>query len=181
MSSGWVPRAEFESALVTIGELQSHLAALQARVTALEGSAGYISGAPQETDFEVVTGGRGDQTPTSTAAASTGADLPPHRVSVAQGIGAWIRRALRGEQRGNSGRDLVNLASRIYVGAQDSQNNQFNPPRVFNCFREVKSLCSNSSGDFGNSIFVGFPSKTEARIAVVAAGLIVPDALTRLR
>lgn len=147
----------------------------------MESAAGYTGGTAHEVDFEVVTSGVADQTPAFTAAASTGADLSPHRVSVAQGIGAWIGRALRGEHRGSSGRDLVKLASRVYVVAQDYQENVFNPPKVFNCFREVKSLCSNSEGDFGVSIFVGFPSKAEARIAVVAAGLNVPDALTRLR
>ena len=98
------------------------------------------------------------------------------REEVAAGIGRFFVRALNGGQRGDSGRDRIGLASRIYVVVKDHSGAvSTNPVRVFQRFTDVKRLCSGAEGHFGDSIFCGFPSIREARCAVATAGFSWPS------
>ena len=96
---------------------------------------------------------------------------------MADEIGAYIRRCLSGNNRGSSGREKVNLANRIYVVARDSHDKVYDPVRVFNSWRDTQPLVTVGPGpgrQFGDSVFVGFPSQWEAKRAVAAAGLSWP-------
>lgn len=122
--------------------------------------------------------------PSSTTGSATGASergVPATadtswsvRERIAGDIGRFFVRCLEGTNRGSSGRDRLNLPSRVYVVIRDKAGFiTRDPVRVFTKFTEVKSLCA-ESGDFGQSIFCGFPSQREAKIAVEVAGLSWP-------
>ena len=82
----------------------------------------------------------------------------PEREEVARGIGRFFVRALEGGHCGNSGRDRIALPSRLYVVIRNRAGLvTTNPVRVIYRFSEVKLLCA-QEGDFGDSIFCGFPS-----------------------
>ena len=101
---------------------------------------------------------------------------PAARGALARQIGQFLRRALAGEFRGTSGRDRLNLQNRCYVVAADYLGTPINPPRFETQFAVVRDLCRRGQ-DPGRSVFVGFATKWEARIAVEEAGLIVPVSL----
>ena len=91
------------------------------------------------------------------------------REAVAKEIGAFLKRSLSGEHRGESGRSkLKNLQNRV-----DKDNKVYDPVLLVKSYSEVRSLCQSSSG-WGDSIFVGLPSAAEASIATCAAGLRWP-------
>lgn len=98
------------------------------------------------------------------------------REEVAAQIGGFLRRALRGEKRGPSGRErLRGLASNFYIVVRTYTGETFqHPVRVFTRFHLVKALCYRS-GTWGNSIFVGVPTEREGEIAVSEAGLGWPS------
>lgn len=55
-----------------------------------------------------------------------------------------------------------------------------NPPLIFFTWTEAKPLCvCVLRGQPSDSIFIGLPSKEEARVAISAAGLEFPAALQR--
>ncbi|CAE7945064.1 ANK3, partial [Symbiodinium necroappetens] len=65
----------------------------------------------------------------------------------------------------------LNLANRIYVIARDAAGNLYDPVRVENTWRDTQPLVSIGPGpakQFGDSVFVGLPSKWEAKRAVAA-------------
>ena len=115
------------------------------------------------------------------AAAAGGTVEPPGPVSwtfreaVARDIGLWLRRALNGEHRGNSGRERVALSSRYYLVLRDLQGRVYQDPvLVFNRFTPVKRLCQEGR-NWGDSIFIGAPTIREGQIAALAAGLTWPN------
>ena len=114
----------------------------------------------------------------SEASAGTEVDKEDHpgRRQLAIGIGRFLRRSLNGEHRGSSGRDRLKLANRCYLVAADFRGNRLARPICTESFQEVKNLCK-VGPDTGDSIFVGFASKWEAKVACEEAGLILPDSL----
>ena len=98
------------------------------------------------------------------------------REAIADRIGEFIRRALEGDHRQSSGRDLVPLPSRIWVVAQDIHGGRYDPVRVFRSWTLTKSLVK-IGAECGDSIFLGFPSEREARRAVHTAGLRWPSTI----
>ncbi len=84
------------------------------------------------------------------------------RERVAREIGAFIVRAITGQNRGSSGRDkLKGLKSRYYLVVRDKFGQEYrNPIKVLTTFTQCKQLCS-QAGDFGDSVFVGVPSIAE--------------------
>ncbi len=100
------------------------------------------------------------------------------RERVAREIGAFIVRAITGQNRGSSGRDkLKGLKSRYYLVIRDKFGQEYrNPIKVFTTFTQCKHLCA-QAGDFGDSIFVGVPSIREGKIIAETAGLGWPPVL----
>lgn len=88
------------------------------------------------------------------------------REEVAREIGAFLSRALRGENRGSSGRGrLRDLQSRVYIVVKDYDGGiTTDPVRVFSQFSSCRALCQRR-GSWGDSIFVGLPSAAEGEIA----------------
>ena len=113
----------------------------------------------------------------STSAPPAGSSAAPCRQQVADEIGAYFKRCLSGDNRGSSGREKVNLANRIYVIVRDAADKVYNPVLVQTSWRDTQPLVTLGPGpgkQFGDSIFVGFPTKWEAKRAVSAAGLSWP-------
>lgn len=133
-----------------------------------------------EADFEVVNGGSSATSgPTSTAGSrGTGASnyTQQEREAAARDTGAFFVRALSGEPRGSSGRGRIRLQNRIYVVIRSYTGEVFTDPvGVYHNYSRVKELvCHPSAEIFGDSIFCGFPSQWEARLAVSAAGFRWP-------
>ena len=75
---------------------------------------------------------------TTTAAAAPGSDA--FRGQVADEIGAFLRRCLRGEHRGQSGREKVDLPNRLYVICRDLSGRTYNPVKVLTSWREARDL-----------------------------------------
>lgn len=77
-------------------------------------------------------------------------------------IAEFIVRCLRGEHRGESGRDRINLPSRLWVVFRDYEGISYEEPLVVNTFGLCKDRVKRGSGpDFGESVFVGLPSQRE--------------------
>lgn len=112
----------------------------------------------------------------STVAAS---DLSRERIEVAGDIGAWVKRCLAGQLRGLSGRERVQLASKYYLVFRTFDQAVHNPRLVFCSWREAKARVYSSEGQPGDSVFVGLPTKAEARLVVQSAGFSEPSALRR--
>ena len=101
-------------------------------------------------------------------------ELSDTRREAAVSVGHFFRRCLQGQPRGLSGRERVDLASRVYVLVRDFEDKIYDPVRVFNRWGDIKPLVSRSGNQLGDSVFAGFPTVQEAQIAVSSANLIWP-------
>lgn len=112
----------------------------------------------------------------------------PHPASAATGVGQegiqreaavltgrFFRRVLNGQAFGRSGRELVHLTNTCYVVIRDYAGLVTERPvRVFYNFGETSRLVAGPGGDLGSSLFAGFHTTWEARLAVETAGLEYP-------
>ena len=90
------------------------------------------------------------------------------RENICDRIAEYIRRALRGDHRGESGRDRIPLASRIWRVFRDFEGVVYQPVRVCRTFGECRALVKRGES-CGDSVFVGLPSEREAcRVAGVS-------------
>ena len=96
------------------------------------------------------------------------------RLELAKVCGRFLRRAYSGVYRGTSGRDRLKLGSRVYVVLADFSGRKFDQPKVFERFSEVKDLCKRGP-DAGSSVFLGFATQWEAKLAVKEAGFEWPS------
>ena len=172
MSSAPVTRAEFDRLSAEVRALTTLLQGLTLRGAPRENSPSGISSA----SFELVSGGVSSAGESLAAAAS---DLSAERIAVANGIGAWVKRCLVGQLRGLSGREKIGLASKYYLVFRSIDSVVHNPPLVFSTWRDTKSKVFSPEGQPGDSIFIGLPTKAEARLVVQAADFEEPTALRR--
>lgn len=115
---------------------------------------------------------------TAASAADTevlGSDSRGRRI-LAEEIGRFLRRAVEGEHRGSSGRDRLKLQNRIYVVVAGFDGIPLAEPRVESSFAVVRGICKRGP-DCGSSIFVGFATKWEAKIALETGRFFVPSSL----
>lgn len=173
-------REEVDSLKLEVARLRREFAGLRVRA----GSESYTRDSESEGSFSVVS--QGGQAASSHRAgvvpvAPTAAPASPSpslswedRDRIADGIGKFLARAVAGENRGSSGRDLVPLGSKIWIVVRDYAGQIYTPVRVSRSWGAVKPLVKPSGADPGDSIFVGVPSEREARRAVSAAGLVFP-------
>ncbi len=98
------------------------------------------------------------------------------REQIAEGVGKFLARALRGDHRGSSGRDGNPLASRLWIVCRSITGVEYNPVRVFRTWTLAKELVKRGSSA-GDSVFVGLPSQREAKTAVQRAGLHWPEVI----
>ena len=95
------------------------------------------------------------------------------RAELARGCGRFLRRCLDGVNRGSSGRDRLSLQNRGYVILADHSGALLPEARYVTSFAEVKSVCKVGQ-DCGRSIFLGFATQWEARLALETAGVPLP-------
>lgn len=84
-------------------------------------------------------------------------------------VGKFFARCLSGQHRGSS--EKVNLPSRVYVLCRDIGGQTYNPIKLFHNFSSLKPFV----GFCGDSVFAGFASLWEAKLAVSSAGLEWPE------
>ena len=135
MSEGEVLRLRAE-----VSDLRALVAALERRVSALEGAEGFevVEEAPRASNSQPATPAwlLGPSSRTALAASPTvasAAELEPRdpvRAAAAADVGRFLARACAGENRGASGRDRIQLASRYYTS----------------CWRASTGLCSRRPG-----------------------------------
>ena len=171
MSSKPATQEQVAALLERIEKQAEELAALRLRVSQLE--------LRRDSEFEVISSGPatapGSSSP-SLVLSSSG--ISEERREIARGIGRWLKRCAEGEIRGPSGRDQINLPSKLYLIIRDIHSKVYNPPLIYFTWAEAKSLCV-VRGQPTDSIFIGLPSKEEARVAISAAGFEFPAALQR--
>ena len=163
-SADSVSKAEFQALLATVEGLQSRVKELERQLLASQAST------PSE--FELVTS---EPAPSAVSVAEAASALAPERLEAAKQIGAWVKRCLRGEPRGLSGREKIGVASRFYIVVRGFDLTTYNPPKVFSSWGEAKSL-THRLGQPGDSVFVGVPTRAEVRAVCAAAGIEVPTA-----
>ena len=159
-----VLRSLCESALTRVTELEERVQRLEAereetkswtRVSSA-GSADSARGSSLEVDKE-------DQS-------------SRRRRQLAVEIGQFLRRALNGEHRGSSGRDRLKLANRCYLILADFRGRRLPKPICSDSFQDVRNLCK-IGADVGDSIFCGFATKWDAKVACLEAGVALPESL----
>ena len=134
--------------------------------------------------FELVGQEAGGSAEVSAAGPASDSSLPAsaagqswaERERICVEIGHFLTRALAGGNRGQSGRDKLKLASRLYLVIKDFRGTvTTRPVRVVAKFSEVKELCAEGNY-WGDSIFVGLPSQREGRLVCETAGFGWPSA-----
>lgn len=164
MSSGPVTRSEFEKLVAEVAELRITVRDLSERLS--------VPSPPESSsNFELV-----GETVVDVASASAASTLSPERVGIAESIGKWIKLRLVGPPCGLSGRERVPLPSRIYLVFRSVDLVLHDPPLTFSTWRDCKEVVL-SGGQPGDSVFIGLPSRAEARLVCLAAGKAEPAAL----
>ncbi len=91
------------------------------------------------------------------------------RAELARGIGAFLRRAAEGDFRGSSGRSRLNQPNRLYVIVKDYSGHRLPKVLVVKDFATCASICKRGPSA-GSSVFVGFATEWEAKIALEEFG-----------
>ena len=95
------------------------------------------------------------------------------REALADHIGDWLGSETRGIRQGPSGRDRLNLQSRVYVLTRSHSGSLFDPVLVFHRVRDFQPYIG-PGGKASRAVFIGFASEWEARRSVDRAGLQWP-------
>ena len=192
---GGSPATDLRNLEAAFARLSIRLEAAEERIAALEEGQGWepSSRAPSTSGYSVVTSAPPRQsTATSSIARPPAQEYPlpasapqqapqasrlseREREELADQIGDWLRRELDGRGGGVSGRDRLELRSRLYVLAADHRGTRFNPVRVYSRLADLRTHFLDRQNP-GQAIFIGFASSWEARRAVAKAGLSWPDA-----
>ena len=119
------------------------------------------------------------QTTLSSFRSPTVSRLSAERHEWALKVGDWLKRGLEGHV-GPSNRKENSLQSRLFVVVRDFAGQVHSPVLIFRTLSAARAVVQKPGScpaNFGNSLFIGFPSKEEARIAVTQAGLEFPSNL----
>ena len=98
------------------------------------------------------------------------------RAQLARQCGSFLRRALRGDFRGSSGRDRLKLGSSYYLVCADYEGVEYDPPLLLDRFADVRAKCKRSAA-CGRSVFLGFATKWELSLAIEEGGFSRPVGL----
>lgn len=116
--------------------------------------------------------------PASSETPASGAVVPTSdkegRASLARQIGRFLRASYEGRHFGSSGRDRLQLRSRLCVALVDYQGNRFSQPQVYREFSALSAVCKRGPS-VGDSVFVGFATEWEAKLALEAGGFAWPS------
>eukprot|EP00435_Cladocopium_sp_Y103_P049652 s1444_g15.t1 len=172
-----VPRALLDSICDQLQNLSLRVGVLERRADRAENRSEAVG---STSEFEVISGAASSVAEVAGGEGSQVGDVLVSdlagRRQLAAEIGLFLQRCVRGEHRGTSGRDRLKLQNRIYVVLADFEGNLLSEPRVESSFAPVKALCKRGS-DPGRAIFVGFPTKWEAKLALQTGGFAVAQAL----
>lgn len=157
-------RFEFEALRLTVDEL------VEARAASAVRSAGGPSEAPPASVVASASGAASAFIPTSDIVATSDKE---GRAELARHIGRFLRASFEGRRTGSSGRDRLQLRSRLYVALADYQGRRLPKPQVFREFASLAALCKRGPS-VGDSVFVGFATEWEARLALEEGGFPWP-------
>eukprot|EP00435_Cladocopium_sp_Y103_P061388 s246_g23.t1 len=168
---------EIEELRVGLERLRIHCANLESRVALLEGhpqqrtvSAGYSASFTQVSS----------PVRSQASAASTRRDVvagdTEGRIALAREIGAYLRRAYDGLPRGASGRDRLALQNKWFLVLVDFEGRRLEEPLISHSFSAIRDRCKRGS-DTADSVFIGFATKWEAKLALEAGRFPVPAEL----
>ena len=115
---------------------------------------------------------RTSTTPLSSSSALEHQEL--ERRAAAISVGRFLRRCLNGEPRGESGRSRISLPSTVYILCRDFEGRCYDPPHLHYSYGSINPFVKRG-GRFGDSVFVGLPSRWEAKLSVETAGLLWPS------
>lgn len=104
---------------------------------------------------------------------------PAEREVVCQQIGRFVRQSLRGEWHGSSGRDRINLPSKIWIVFKDFYGQEHNPVLVFRNWGSCRAIVKRGGDRLGQSVFVGLPTEQEAKLVTSLAGISWPAPSTQ--
>lgn len=177
----------FAALQAEVGELREEVDTLRLELSRLRRVVGDLraqvaaeADQRSEDSYTVVSDSRSSAGPAPAAATGgSSVDSKPaitwaERERIAKEVGRFLARSLAGEHRGASGRDRNPLASRVWLVARDFEGQILSPVRVFKSWGGCKPLVK-SKADCGDSVFIGFPTEKEARLACETAGLAFPE------
>ena len=178
MSESLDLESEVQRLIGLVDRLTLRVVSLEDRLAEAE-RFGRSEAAPSERGAPTVSS-QGAPSSTWTSVTSAVAPVLPEdtagREELARHIGRFLRRGLSGEFRGSSGRDRLRLQNRYYLICRDFHGTNLPEPLLAHSFSEVRNQCKRGS-ECGASLFVGFATLWEARIATTEAGLPLPAAL----
>ena len=138
-------------------------------------SQSQVSALPAAKDYPAKAAPRPSAAPTGSGSHQFGPS-EVEREEAARQTGRFFLRCIKGEPRGESGRSRIRLQNNIYVIIRDINGSLFTEPvRIERSYREAKRHVADSRGSFGDSVFAGFHSEWEARIAVREVGFGWPS------
>ncbi len=112
-----------------------------------------------------------EKTEAVSAAGSTLVENDRHKVL--DHIGGWIKQTLKGQRRGLSGRERLSEGNSVYLVFRDHSGRVLEPAGLYLKFSHVVPIVK-PKGDVGDSVFIGLPSREDARIVCQAAGVGFP-------
>lgn len=129
----------------------------------------FSSRAPRATGSYSLVSGSSERAGIGSSALSIAAEDSEGRADLAREIGAFLKRAAGGDFRGSSGRSRLNLPNQLYVIIKDFFGHRLPRVRVVRDFATCSSICKRGPSA-GSSVFVGFASEWEAKIALEEFG-----------
>ena len=98
------------------------------------------------------------------------------RVSSAGSADSARGSSLEVDKEDQSSRRRLKLANRCYLILADFRGRRLPKPICSDSFQDVRNLCK-IGADVGDSIFCGFATKWEAKVACLEAGVALPESL----
>lgn len=166
-----------------VASLRAELALADARILALEEAVAQLRatdrlGAPVTVNYTVTPAPDIVQASLASSAAAPNSGSPDitdtERRQDAIAVGHFLRRALDGLALDPPRAHRARLPARCYVLCRDVTGTEFNPVQFFRSFAPLKPLVREGEATGRQSVFAGFPSQWEARLAVETARLTWP-------
>ena len=161
-------KAEVESLRIRLQALEERLEVVEGQRRGYEGQTLSPVQSGSSNSFTVISGGE------SSGVGEIRSGDTELRLALAKECGLFLKRAYHNQPRGTSGRERLKLSNRLYVVLADYEGNRFEEAKVFHEFSPVRTLCKRGSS-CGSSVFIGFASQWEAKVALTEAGFAWPS------